>query len=157
MKKKPKKLAPLGCLMIGAQIEPTIYNGIIINSLNHVKIFESIPDEPRSTSISAVRHITCAVIYTSNEVYCLLLLGWWIYNFSQIILERVLVGSFVNIRNECHFFCVHGEWIRAWSKQTNHPRTPSQKVRNKLSLCLRRIHALECTYVVMVWNHMRLT
>ena len=27
-----------------------IYNGIIFPSLNHVKIFESIPDEPWSTS-----------------------------------------------------------------------------------------------------------
>ena len=34
------------------------------------KFFESIPDEPRATSSSAVGQITCAVINTSNEVKC---------------------------------------------------------------------------------------
>ena len=29
----------------------------------------------------------------------------------------VFVGRIVNIRNECIFFCVHGEWIVARNKQ----------------------------------------
>ena len=44
-----------------------IYNGIIFPSLNHAKIFESIPNEAWSTSSLAVGQITCAVINTSNE------------------------------------------------------------------------------------------
>ena len=61
--------------------------------------------------------ITCTMINTSNEVKCLLLWEFWIYNFSRRILERVLVGSIVNIRNECLFFWVHGEWNVARNKQ----------------------------------------
>ena len=38
-------------------------------------------------------------------------------NFSWRILERVLVGNIVNIRNECLFFWVHGVWIVARNKQ----------------------------------------
>ena len=37
--------------------------------------------------------------------------------FSRRILERVFVGSIVNIRNECIFFWVHGKWIIARNKQ----------------------------------------
>ena len=55
--------------------------------------------------------ITRAVINTSNEVKCRLLWEFLIYNFSRRILERVFVGSIVNIRNECLFVWVHGEWI----------------------------------------------
>ena len=41
----------------------------------------------------------------------------WINYFSRRILERVLVGNIVNIRNECLFFWVHGVWIVARNKQ----------------------------------------
>ena len=76
--------------------------------MNHVKIFESFPNEPQSTSSSAVGHITCAMINTSNEVKCLLLREFSIYNLPWRILERVFFGSIVhvNIRNECLFFLV---------------------------------------------------
>ena len=52
-----------------------IYNGIMFPSLNNAKVFESIPDEPQSTSSLAAGQITCAVTnyYTSNEVKCPLL------------------------------------------------------------------------------------
>ena len=78
-----------------------IYNGVIFPSLNHATI--SIPNEPRSTSSSAVGQISCAVINTSNEVKCPLLPEFWIYNFSRRILERVFVRRIVNITNECLF------------------------------------------------------
>ena len=45
-----------------------IYNCIIFPSLNYSILFESIPDEPLSTSCSVVWQITCAVINTSNEI-----------------------------------------------------------------------------------------
>ena len=68
--------------------------------LNHAKFFESIPDEPRPTSSSAVGQITCTVIIVSNEVKCLLLWEFRINNFSQRSLEMVFVGSIVNIKNK---------------------------------------------------------
>ena len=68
------------------------------------------------------------MINTSNEVKCPLLWEFWIYNFSRRILERVLVRNIVNIRNECLFFCVHGEWIVA-REQTNRSRTASRFTR----------------------------
>ena len=43
------------------------------------------------------------LVNTSNEVNCRLLWEIRMYNFSRIILERVFVGSIVNIRNECLF------------------------------------------------------
>ena len=50
-------------------------------------------------------------------IKCPLLWEFWINNFSRKILERVLVGNIVNIRNECLFFWVHGVWIVARNKQ----------------------------------------
>ena len=60
--------------------------------------FESIPNEPRSTSSSAVWQITCVAINTSNEAKCPLLSEFWIYSFSRRMFERVFVRSIVNIR-----------------------------------------------------------
>ena len=81
------------------------------------KFFRSIPDEQSQQKVRRLGRIICAVINTSNEVECPLLWGFWIYNFSGRILERVLVGNIVNIRNECLFFSVHGEWIVSRNKQ----------------------------------------
>ena len=81
----------------------------------------------RSTSSSAVRQITCAVIITLNEVKCPLLWKIWIKNFSQRILERVFVGSIVNIRNKCLFSGFMG---MNWSpEQTNRPWTASRFIK----------------------------
>ena len=82
-----------------------------------LKFFSSIPDEQSQQIVRQWDRITCAVINTSNEVKCPLLWEFWIYNLSWRILERVFVGSIVNIRNECLFFWVHGEWIVARNKQ----------------------------------------
>ena len=82
-----------------------------------LKFFSSIPDEQSQQKVRHLGRITCAVINTSNEVECPLLLEFWINNFSRRILKRVLVGNIVNIRNECLFFCVHGVWIVARNKQ----------------------------------------
>ena len=82
-----------------------------------LKIFSSIPDEQSLQIVRQWGRITCAVINTSNEVKCPLLWELWIYNFPRRILERVIVGSIVNIRNECLYFWVHGEWIVARNKQ----------------------------------------
>ena len=48
--------------------------------------------------------------FTRNEVKCLLLWEIWIYSFSRKILEIVFVEGIVNIRNDCPFFLLHGEW-----------------------------------------------
>ena len=80
-------------------IYSNIYNGIIFPSLTHAKIFESIPAETRSTSSSEVGQITWLIHQMMRE--------FGTYNFSRRILERALVGSIVNIRNECLFFWVH--------------------------------------------------
>ena len=82
-----------------------------------LKFFSSIPDEQSQQKVRRLGRITCAVINTTNEVMCLLLWEFWINNFSLRILERVLVGNIVNIRNECLFFWVHGVWIVALNKQ----------------------------------------
>ena len=82
-----------------------------------LKFFSSIPDEQIQQNIWQLGQTTRTVINTSNEIRCPLLWEFWIYNFSQRILERVLVGSIVNIRNECLFVWVHGEWIVARNKQ----------------------------------------
>ena len=82
-----------------------------------LKFFSSIPDEQSQQKVRRLGRITCAVINTSNEVKCPLLWEFWINNFSRRILERVLVGNIVNIRNECLFFWVHGVWIVARNKQ----------------------------------------
>ena len=79
--------------------------------------FSSIPDEQSQQKVRRLGRITCVVIDTSNEVKCPLLWGFWIKNFSWRILEWVFVGNIVNIRNECLFFWVHGEWIVARNKQ----------------------------------------
>ena len=84
-----------------------------------LNFFSSIPDEQSQQKVRRLGRITCAIINTSNKVKCLLLWEFWINNFSRIILERVLVGNIVNIRNECLFFGggVHGVWIVARNKQ----------------------------------------
>ena len=82
-----------------------------------LKLFSSFPDEQSQQKVQQLGRITCAVINISHEVKCTLLWGFWIYNVSRRILERVFVGSIVNIRNECLFFWVHGEWIVARNKQ----------------------------------------
>ena len=82
-----------------------------------LKLFSSIPDEQSQQKVRQLGRFTRAVINTSNEVKCPLLLEFWIYNFSRRILVRVFVGSIVNIRNECLFVWVHGEWIVARNKQ----------------------------------------
>ena len=100
------------------EISFNICNGIIFSSLNRTKIFDSIPDEPRSISsnFSAIWQITRAVINTSKVVKCPLLWRFWIYNFSQIIFERIFVGSIVNTRKECFFLC-SWEWIGTRNKR----------------------------------------
>ena len=82
-----------------------------------LKFFSSFPDEQSQQKVPHLDRITCVVINTSNEVMCLLLWEFWIYNFSRRILEKVFVGSIVNIRNECLFIWIHGEWIVARNKQ----------------------------------------
>ena len=82
-----------------------------------LKFFSSFPDERSQQKVRRLGRITCAVINTSNEVQCPLLWEFGINNFSRRILERVLVGNIVNIRNECLFFWVHGVWIVARNKQ----------------------------------------
>ena len=82
-----------------------------------LKYFSSIPDIQSQQKVRQLGRITHAVINTSNEVKCRLLWEFLIYNFSRRILERVFVGSIVNIRNECLFVWVHGEWIVARNKQ----------------------------------------
>ena len=84
------------------------YNSIIFLSLRWTKwkFLVSIPDEPRSSSSLAVGKITHAVINASYIKWCFKLpvtAGFWIYNFSQRILERVFVGNIINIRNDCLF------------------------------------------------------
>ena len=87
-----------------------------------LKFFSSFPNEQSKEKIRQLGRITCAVINTSNEVKCPLLWKFWIYNFSRRNLERIFVGSIINIRNECHFFWIHGE-------QTNRTRTASRFTR----------------------------
>ena len=82
-----------------------------------LKYFSSIPDEQSQQKVWQLGRITCTVINTSNEVKCSLLWEFLIYNFSRRILESVFVGSIVNIRNECLFVWIHGEWIVARNKQ----------------------------------------
>ena len=82
-----------------------------------LKFFSWIPDEQSQQKVRRLGRITCAVINTSNEVKCPLLWEFWINNFSRRILERVLVGNIVNIRNECLFFWVYGVWLVARNKQ----------------------------------------
>ena len=62
------------------------------------------------------------MINTTNEVKCPLLWIFWIYNFSRRILEKVFVGSIVNIRNECLFFLDSWGMNRS-AEQTNRSRT----------------------------------
>ena len=82
-----------------------------------LKIFSSIPDEQSQQKVRQLDRITCGVIDTSNEVKCPLLWEIGIYNFYGRILERDFIESIVNIRNECIFFLVDGEWIVARNKQ----------------------------------------
>ena len=82
-----------------------------------LKYFSSIPDEQSQQKVRQLGRITRTVINTSNEVKYSLLWEFLIYNFSRRILERVFVGSIVNIRNECLFVWIHGEWIVARNKQ----------------------------------------
>ena len=92
-----------------------------------LKFFSSIADEQSQQKVRRLGRITCAVINTSNEVKCRLLWEFWINNFSRRILERVLVGNIVNIRNECLFL---GSWgINRSAEQTNHTRTASRFTR----------------------------
>ena len=84
--------------------------------------FSSIPDEQSQQKVRQLGRITRAVINTSNEVKYRLLWEFLIYNFSRRILERVFVGSIVNIRNECLFVWVHGEWIVTRNKQSSENR-----------------------------------
>ena len=93
-----------------------------------LNFFSSIPDEQSQQKVRRLGRITCVVIDTSNEVKCPLLWGFWFKNFSWRILERVLVGNIVNIRNDCPFFWVHGGINRS-AEQTNHPRTASRFTR----------------------------
>ena len=82
-----------------------------------LKFFSSFPDEQSQQKVRRFGRIKYAVINTSNEVKCPLLWEFWINNFSRRILERVIDGNIVNIRNECLFFWVHGVWIVARNKQ----------------------------------------
>ena len=52
-----------------------------------------------------------------NDVKYPLLWEFLINIVYRRILGRVLVGNIVNIRNECLYFLVHGEWIGARNKQ----------------------------------------
>ena len=83
-----------------------------------LKLFSSsIPDEHSQQKVQQLGRITCAVINTSNEVKSPFQWEFRIYNFSQIILEMVFVGSIVKLRNEGLFFWVYGEGIVARNKQ----------------------------------------
>ena len=95
-----------------------------------LKIFSSFSDNQSQQKVGQCRRITRAVINTQDGVKCLLLRKFWIHNFSWIILERILVGSIVNVKNEClrFFFWVHGGMNRS-AEQTNCPRTASRFTR----------------------------
>ena len=98
-------------------LSENIYNVIIFSFLNPARFFSVQFPMNSQQKVRQLGRITCAVINTSNEVQCLLLWEFLIYNFSRRSLERVFVGSIENIRNECLFFWVHGEWIVARNKQ----------------------------------------
>ena len=58
-----------GCSLLGEGTSGkvhtcNIYNGFILPTFYHAKIFKSIPNEPRSTRSSAHKQITCAEINT---------------------------------------------------------------------------------------------
>ena len=89
-----------------------------------LKFFSSIPDEQSQQKVRQLDRITCAVINTSNEVKSPLLWEFWIYNFLWEFYKESLVGSIVNIRNECLFL---GSWgMNRNAEQTNRPRTTSR-------------------------------
>ena len=95
-----------------------------------LKIFNSFPDNQCQQKVWQRGRITRTVINAPEGVKCLLLQKSWIYNYSWIILEGILVGSIVNIRNECLFLWVHGEWIVARNKQI--VREPLHKLWRRL-------------------------
>ena len=112
-----------------------VYNDIIFPSGNHANIFESIPDEPHSTSTMSVSQITYAVIYIKWGYMCPLLC--WIYNFSRRIFERVFGRNIVNIRNSCFFSDF--EWIGARNKQIPENRFLKNRVKCYAFDCLENV------------------
>ena len=93
-----------------------------------LKIFSSFSNAQSQQKVRQWSRITCAVINTSIEAKCPLLWEFWIYNFSRRILERVFVGSIVNIRNECLFSL--GSWgMNRSAEQTNRTRNASRFTR----------------------------
>ena len=93
-----------------------------------LKFFSSFPDEQSQQKVRQWSRITCVVINTSIEVKYPLLWEFWIYNIHRRILERVFVGSIVNIRNECLFSL--GSWgMNRSAEQTNRTRTASRFTR----------------------------
>ena len=82
-----------------------------------LKFFSSFPDEQSQQKNRQLDRITAQWLIHQMKLrarYC--------GNFEFIIFlwefkKGSLVGSIVNIRNECLFFWVHGEWIVARNKQ----------------------------------------
>ena len=81
------------------------------------KKFDSIPDEQSQQVVRDSRENHLRSDLYQIRLKCPLLGEMWNFNFSMRILERVVDGSIINIRNECLIFWVHGEWIGARNKQ----------------------------------------
>ena len=93
-----------------------------------LKFFSSFPDEQSQQKVRQLDRITCAVIYTSNEVKSPLLWEFWIYNFSLRILERVLGWKHCKYKEWVSFFL--GSWgMNRSAEQTNRSRTASRFTR----------------------------
>ena len=93
-----------------------------------LKFFSSFPDEQSQQKVRQLDRITCAVINTSNEVKSPLLWEFWIYNFSLIILERVLGWKHCKYKEWVSFFL--GSWgMNRSAEQKNRPRTASRFTR----------------------------
>ena len=129
-----------------------------------LKFFSLFSDEQSQQKVRQWSRITCVAINTSIEVKCPLLWEFWIYNLPRRILERVFIGSIVNIRNECLFSL--GLWgMNRCTEQTNRTRTAS-RFTQFVCPALRFIpheprkkdtHSLkiQCSYVYFPFLHMQ--
>ena len=82
-----------------------------------LKFFSSFPDEQSQQKVRQLDRITAQWL-----IHQMKLRAFYCGNFEFIIFlwefeKGSFVGSIVDIRNECLFFWVHGEWIVARNKQ----------------------------------------
>ena len=97
-----------------------------ISFIDTCKIFESFPDEPRSTSSLAARQITCAVINTSNEVLVLVAAGILNSLFSAKNFRKGLCWKHCKYKEWVSLNFFLGSWGMNWSaEQINRPRIAS--------------------------------